>query len=559
MMTNPLFSVIVPIWHPDPGQLREAIQSVIGQGETSWQLILVLDGSQADVIEAIVDEFENRSSQIRVHRRTQQGGIVAATNDGLSLATGEFVTFLDNDDVLASHALRTFRHAVEASEDVDVVYSDEDKLNRDGRRVDPFHKPAWSPERLRGQMYLGHLCAYRRSLVEEVGNLRPGFDGAQDHDLALRVTERARRVTHVPQVLYHWRQSSTSTAADPANKDWAFEAGVRAVQSQLDRLGIPALAQRDHARVGVVSISPSFRHFPLVSIIMLTGGTRRIVRGEDLVLPTNAIESLIQNSTYPNFEILVVVDRTSTPELVEDIRQAGQGRVRVVQDTRPFSFSDSNNLGASHAAGDHLIFLNDDTEVITPDWIERMVLWSSLEGVGAVGCCLEYPDGRIQHAGVFSRLGGPSHRYHGYHSTIGGSFNALGLTMNCSIVTAACLTIRREVFDEIGGFCTHLPLNFNDVDLCLKLINAGYRNVLDNRTRLVHLETSSRPKGIEAWEHEFILQRWNTLLHEDPWDNPNLVGVAVEEIPPPAALTARKELSGGASYPNRSWPDFVQS
>lgn len=562
MNATATFSIIVPVWHPDPAQLQESIDSVLAQTDPSWQLILVADGPQLAAVQAILGAAatpgHNGKGDVQVHYRATQGGIVAASNDAIAAATGEFVAFLDNDDVLASHALEAFSTVLEDHDDVDVMYSDEDKYDLGGRRVDPFHKPAWSPERLRSQMYLGHLCAYRRSLVNEVGCLRPEYDGAQDHDLALRVTELARRIVHVPQVLYHWRMGETSTALDPANKDWAFEAGVRAVQSHLDRCAIPARARRDRSLVGVVAVEPQLRQFPKVSIIMLTGGTSRVVRGEDLVMATNAIASVVAHSTYPNYEILVVIDHKSTDELAAELVDVGRGRVRVVQDTRPFSFSDSNNLGVSHADGDYLVFLNDDTEVITANWIERLVLSCSLSGVGAVGCCLEYPDGRVQHAGVVGRFGGPSHRHAGLDAASAGPFGVLGQTVNALAVTAACIGMRREVFDQVGGFCSGLPLNFNDVDLCLKLINAGYRNVLDNRTRLVHLETSTRPVGSDTWESDFLRRRWETLLWADPWDNPNLEGAGVEDLAPPTALTAYRELVGAAHFAPRVWPDLSQ-
>lgn len=548
---RPFISIVVPVYRPDPDHLQAAISSVVDQSDSDWQLVLVADGPQPADVDAVLDA--SADDRITVARRKEQGGIVDASNDGIGLSTGEFVTFLDNDDTLSPRAVAACRFAVEQHDDVDVIYTDEDKLDIRGRRVDPFHKPSWSPERLRTQMYTGHLGVYRRSLVEQVGRMRAAFNGSQDHDLALRVTEIARRITHIPQVLYHWRQSATSTALDPSAKDWAFEAGVRAVQDHLDRSGVPATAVRDGARVGVIAVNPRLTEFPLVSVIVLTGGRRRTSRGADFVLVENAIRSVVEDSTYPNYEIVVVLDRTSTDQLAERLLELGKGRVRIVRDHQPFSFSGANNLGVSHAFGDHLIFLNDDTEIVTPDWMERFVLWMSLDGVGAVGCCLEYPDGRVQHAGVFSRNGEPSHRYAGFHGTAPGAFGVLGLTINCLAVTGACLGVMRERFDAVGGFSTVFPLNFNDVDLCLKLVDRGWRTVLDNRTRIVHFETSSRPKVVESWEHLSMLERWSGLLHDDPWDNVNLRGYGVEETPAPPQLTELRERSGWAPAP-RSWP-----
>jgi len=548
---TPFVSIIVPVYKPQPSHLDEAISSVVEQDDPDWQLILVADGPQPSDVDEILDACND--DRIVVVRRKQQGGIVDASNDGIARATGIFLTFLDNDDTLSPRAIGACRFTVDQHDDVDVVYTDEDKLDPNGRRVDPFHKPGWSPERLRTQMYIGHLSVYRRSLVEQVGRLRAEFNGSQDHDLALRVTEIARRVSHIPQVLYHWRQSETSTALNPSAKDWAFEAGVRAVQDHLDRTGLEAVAARDVDRVGVIAVNPQPSEFPLVSIIVLTGGHRRTSNGADFVLVENAIASVVRDSSYPNYEIVVVLDRNSTDELAERLLSLGAGRVRIVRDTKPFSFSGANNLAVSHAFGEHLIFLNDDTEVITPDWVERLVLWMSMDGVGAVGCCLEYPDGRIQHAGVFSRNGEPSHRYAGFDAASPGAFGVLALTSNCLAVTGACIGVKREKFNAVGGFSTIFPLNFNDVDLCLKLVQMGWRNVLDCRTRLVHFETSSRPDLVESWEHLTMLDRWSVLLHDDPWDNVNLLGYGVEETPGPSALTELRERSGWAPLP-RSWP-----
>lgn len=562
---QPMFSIVVPVWNPVLVEFEEMLDSVFAQDDGDWQLVLAADGPQRADVSALLDGVSARGQEGRtgaksrvlvIHRETQ-GGIVAATNDALAAATGEFVVFADNDDMLAHNAISSFRQAVLANDDVDVVYSDEDKIDVNGRRKDPFFKPAWSPDRLRSQMYLGHLCAFRRTLVAEVGSLREEYNGSQDYDLALRVTEQARRITHVPQILYHWRQSANSTALDPSNKDWAFEAGVRAVQSQLDRLEIPAVAIRDAERVGVHDISPRLLDFPLVSIIILTGGSSRVVRGETVVMVTNAIESIVSKSTYPNYEILVVIDAKSDDTLRKELLELAPLHVRVIQDQRPFSFSASNNFGATYAYGDHLIFLNDDTEVLTPDWIERLVLFSSLPGAGAVGCQLLFPNGTIQHAGVFAQFGEVGHRFYGFAADTDPAFHSLGLTMNSLCVTAACLAIHRDAFQEVGGFCVELPLNFNDVDLCMKLANAGYRNVLDNRTVLEHLETSSRPAGVEGWEVEHMVSRWEGYLHNDPWHSPHTVGGAGETVPAPVSLALRKDVTGTAPAA-RSWPDLHQ-
>ena len=543
-------SIVVPVYRPDPVVFREAIESVLAQTDPDWELLLVADGPQPDHTDEILNALSDQ--RIRVERLESQQGIIAATNAGISASTGEFVSFLDNDDVLHVDAVAAVRAAYADAEAVDVVYTDEDKLDLEGRRIDPFHKPAWSPERLRAQMYIGHFAAYRRALVDELGGMRPGYDGAQDHDLALRVTERARRVAHVPRVLYHWRQGAESTALDPAAKTWAFEAGVRAVQDHLERVGLEAVAALEPSRM-IITVDPALTSTPMVSVIILTGGFERTVAGETFVLVERAIRSIVGRTTYSDYEIVVVFDRNSTDELVERVVALGDGRVRVVRDDQPFSFSGANNLGVSQAMGERLVFLNDDTEIVTPDWLERMVLWMDQPDVGAVGCLLEYPDGRIQQAGVFSRRGEPFHRSCGLAAATHGYFNANLITLNSLAVTGACLGVRRDRYEAVGGYSTAFPMNFNDVDLCLKLVAKGWRTVLDNRLRVVHYETSSRPVRVDEWEVRLMEERWMSILSNDPWDNPNLDAYRVDEIPPPPALTRLRELNGWR-WPTRVWP-----
>ena len=559
-------SILVPVYRPDPRHFEEAIRSVLAQTDVDWQLVLAADGPQPPEVEAIL--AVQNDPRIVVERCLIQGGISAATNAALGKATGAFVTFLDNDDVLAPRAVQAVAEALALSEEIDVVYSDEDKLDLQGNRVDPFHKPAWSPERLRGQMYLGHLSVYRRTLVDAVGGLRTEFNGAQDHDLALRVTEQARRVAHLPEVLYHWRQSPTSTALDPGAKTWAFDAGTRAIADHLTRVGIPATAVADGRYPGVTAVNPALLTQPRVSIVVLTGGTSRLVHGETKVLVENAVRSIVKTSTYHNYEIVVVLDRDSTDKLAKRVTEAGidrsgTERVRVVRDRRPFNFAGANNLGVDHAEGSHLIFLNDDTQVITPDWIERLVLLSSLPGVGLVGCCLEYPDGRIQHAGIVSRPNGPSHRWAGFSVAHPGTFSSLALTVNMIGATGACIATKRNRFEAVGGFNVDFPLNFNDVDLCFKFVSLGYRNVVDNRTRLFHFETSSRPNQVESHEVHRLFDRWRDLIGNDPWDNPNLLGSGVEDTPASPALTRLREITGSCrdlpAWQPRVWPPLHRS
>ncbi len=550
-MTPPIFSVIMPVWHPDPGQLQEAVDSVYNQTTGDWELLAVCDGPQPDEVMQVLASDDPRIITIE---RSDQGGIVAASAAGLAAATGEFIALLDNDDVLALDVLGACAWELTRWDDVDVMYTDEDKLDLDGNRRRSYLKPGWSPERLRSNMYIGHLGMYRRSLVEQVGGFRPGFDGSQDHDLALRVTEQARRVVHVPRIGYHWRESATSTALDPTSKDWAFDAGVRAVQSHLDRCSIPATAKRRENMPGTISIDPVPGHdFGMVSIVIPTSGGAKFIDGRHVPLIENALTSIRDRSSYQNYEVVAVLDQRGTQEIADRIEAIDPTRVRVVQDTRPFSFSAACNLGAMRSTGSTLLFLNDDTEVLTSDWLERLAMHSQMDSVGAVGARLEYPDGRIQHGGVVLRDGGAAHKYMGVANEEPGYYGELRMVHNTAAVTGACLAVQRALFEAVGGFTLDLPLSFNDIDLCLKLLRRGFRTVFDAETRLMHYESVSRNPEVLHWEADTIRTRWWSILNHDPYDNPLRSKTAASSYSPPDAMLQLRELRM-EPFHGRSWP-----
>ncbi len=537
-MAEPLFSLIVPVYKPVIAELRECIESVLAQSYTRWQLCLALDGPQPPEVAACIESYHDE--RLTMFRRPENGGIAAASQDALDTAVGDFIGLLDNDDTLAPWALERMAQEIAAHDDVDFLYSDEDKLDENGRRVDHFPKPGWAPERLRSHMYTGHFTVYRTEVARRVGGFRPGYDGSQDHDLALRVGEVARRVVHIPEVLYHWRMSINSAAASPDAKPWAYEAGLRAIQSHLDRVGIDAEASRIDGYPGYLKYEPRSAPDTTVSIVIVTGGHHRVIRGRSERLVDHAIRSIVERSTFADFEIVVVLDRHSDASLGDELAAIDE-RVRIVQDRSDFNYSSANNLGASWARNELLLFLNDDTEVITENWLERLAMFALLKGVGAVGCRLDFEDGRIQHAGVLGRTV-PQHRargaMHPYYGLIGG---LQVTTHNVSIVTGACLMVRRDHFFDVGGFAEDLPLSYNDVDLCYRLLHAGYRNVLDMHTRLFHFESSSRQPAIHAGELETLTARWGRYLRADVWDNPAFDHATSEERPPPASLTMLKE------------------
>lgn len=552
---GPLFTVLTPVFHPEPDHFREMVDSVRRQSEPAWELILVFDGPHPHELVAIAESTGD--ARVRTVFREENGGISRASNDGLAVARGTFVALLDHDDTLASFALSSCREAIEQWPDADVLYSDEDKLSPEGRRTGPFVKPQFSPDWLRCHMYLNHLGVYRRELVEDVGGFRPEFDGAQDHDLALRTTERARRVVHIPRVLYHWRQVDTSTAADPESKSWAYDAGVRVVQSALERQRVPATAKRRPGYMGIVDLEPTLRETPLVSVVIPTAGGCRSIIGERMRLIDRCLASIRDHTTYPSIEVVVVVDSTAPSGLEDELRHVGVDNLTFVRNTRPFNFSEACNLGRDHASGAYLVFLNDDTEVRTPGWIERLVLFAGLDGVGAVGVKLVYSDGRMQHIGLVSR-DGMGHRSVGVPGDDVGPYGSYTVQTNVLSVTGACLAVRTDRFDLVGGFTSIFPLAFNDLDLCMKLYRAGFRTVLEPQVTLVHHESSSRDPEVTDDEMDLLFERWRHLLEDDPYDNPHLRYEeydGVEQEQPPAYVLQLREMLGlDAALAPRVWP-----
>ena len=377
-MRQPRFSIVTPVYETPADVLRAMLESVRRQSFADWELCIVDDGSAQPLLRTMLDEAQDEDPRIRVRRREENGGIVAASNDALEMARGEFIALLDHDDALHPDALAHVHEAILATPEADYVYTDEDKIDRAGHHSGPFFKPDWSPERMRTQMYTCHLSVLRRSLVEEVGGFAADFEGSQDWDLVLKVTERARAVLHVPRVLYHWRMLETSAAGGgEAAKPWAFEAGKRAIQAHCDRIGLPARAERDETDAGVYHLEPALRDQPLVSIVIPTRGKVREIHYQPVVLVSHCVRSIVEKSTYENYEIVCVADDSTPRDVLDELRATAGDRLRLVHYERPFSFSAKINIGAVRSEGEHLLLLNDDIEVVTPNWIERMVMYSS--------------------------------------------------------------------------------------------------------------------------------------------------------------------------------------
>lgn len=553
MDPQPRFSVLTPVYETPARVLWEMLESVRAQSFGSWELCLVDDSSASPHVGETLDRAAGEEPRIRVRRREENGGIVAASNDALAMARGEFVALLDHDDELHPDALAHVHEAILAQPEADYVYTDEDKIDAAGRHSGPFFKPDWSPERMRTQMYSCHLSVFRRALVEEVGGFDPELEGSQDWDLVLKVGERAQAVLHVPRVLYHWRALDTSAAGGGEEaKPWAFEAGRRAVQAHCERVGLPATVARDEEHAGVYHLEPNLPRRPPVSIVIPTAGQSREIRFEHKVLVTHCVRSIVESSTYDNYEIVPVLDESTDRAVVDELREIAGDRLRPVEFEGPFNFSAKVNSGAVRSEGEHLLLLNDDMEVATPNWIERMAMYSGSPEVGAVGGRLLWEDGRLQHVVVRFTDGLPGHLYRGFSGEFKGYANDVLIAQNCLAVTGACLMTRREVFEEVGGLTPTFPVNYNDIDYCLKLRATGRRVVYDPDVVMYHFESSSRSDEVEEWEEEQLLDRWLPLTATDPYANPNMRHGAPRLLAPFLWMSRRRPRLPRRWRPGRS-------
>jgi len=523
---KPLISVLMPVYNTPERLLREAIESVRAQIYENWELCIADDCSTKPHVRSILNEYAKRDPRIKVVLRDKNGHISRASNSALEIVTGEWVAMLDHDDILRPHALAEIVLEVDRHPDAELIYSDEDKIDLEGRRYDPCFKPDFSRELFRSQNYLNHLTAHRAENIRAVGGWRPGFEGSQDYDLNLRVIERIapERIRHIPKVLYHWRAVEGSTALDGSQKNYAYLAGLRALEEHVERMGIPARAEE-------APDAPCYRlRFfvpepqPLVSLIVPTRDKVELLR--------RCVESIREKTTYRNYEILVVDNGSVEEETLAYFSELKEAKnVRVLRYDKPFNYSAINNFAVGKAKGSIIGLVNNDIEVISPDWLTEMVSWAVQPDVGCVGAKLYYGNDTIQHGGVIVGLGGVanhSHKHFPRHHP--GYFCRLKVLQNLSAVTAACLLIRKSLFKEVGGLNeVDLTVAFNDVDLCLKVREAGYSNVWTPYAELYHLESGSRgvedaPEKMARFHSEiaYMQRRWKKIIERDPFYSPNL-------------------------------------
>ena len=510
----PQFSIVTPVFNPPVWAFEECISSVLSQEFEDWEWCLCDDSSTNPEISRRLSELQQSDPRIHLILRDANGGIVAASNDALSMASGEYVVLLDHDDSLSFEALKVVNELLTFCPDTDYVYSDEDKVDSDGNHFDVFHKPAWAPERLLGQNYCCHLSVIRRSLVTEVGGFREGFDGSQDYDLILRIVELAKSIRHIPEVLYHWRVVEGSTALDQFAKPYAFEAARRAVDEHLKRRNIEAeVLTTIH---GFQKIVRKLHNFPMVSIIIPSGAFSQEVWGSNRLLLNSAITSIIEKSSYPNFEIIVVLDTNKfrdDPTLQSTLQHE---RVVVVDYDKPFDFSDKCNVGAVVAQGDIVLFLNDDMEVISSDWLETLVGHLLDPNVGMVGARLLFENETIQSAG---HTNDPSPHSFGLGQSKDdpGMFGNLAIAQERSGLTGACFALSRDLYMQVGGMSRVYPHCFNDVDLCYKVLETGKTLIWTPFADLYHFESLSRDPTPRPKEIELLYGRWSRHFGEDKY------------------------------------------
>lgn len=519
---RPLVSIIMPAFNTQQKYLRAAISSVQQQVYPNWELCIADDNSTEPHVREILAEYQAEDDRIKVSYRNKNGHISACSNSALSLATGEFVALLDHDDLLTPDALYEVVVLLNQHQDADMIYSDEDKIQENGYLISPFFKPDWSPDTFLSRMYTSHLGVYRRSVIDAIGGFREGFEGAQDYDLVLRFTEKTQNIFHIPKVLYHWRIHPASTAAKTSAKDYATEAAKMAIEEALVR-------RREPGRVIPVSgghhiVRYAIKPRDLVTIIIPTRDL-----GDTLAV---CLESIFKKTEYTNYEVLVVDNGSTEPRALEVIKfwsECEPNRFRSFVLDIPFNYSRINNYAAKEAHGKYLLFLNNDTEVLTSDWIDAMVEQAQRPSIGAVGAKLLYPDNTIQHAGVICVGDVAGHGHKNFSRKAHGYFNQLQTVNNYSAVTAACLMCRASAFAEVNGFEEDLQVAFNDVDLCFKFLENGLYNVYLPHVELYHYESKSRgyettPEKRKRFNQEICYMRtkWLDVVTKDRFYNPNL-------------------------------------
>ena len=529
---RPKISIITPVWNTNEEFLRLAIESVRTQVYDNWELCIVDGGSTLPYISKILKKYSDADERIRITTLTDNFGISGNSNYALASATGEFVGFLDHDDVLAPHALYSIVTVLNNQPDLSLVYTDEDKIDEKGKRSNPFFKPDWSPDYFLSVNYICHFTLIRKSILTEIGGFRREYDGAQDYDLFLRAIEMIKPtdIGHIPQILYHWRTHSGSTACSYDAKPYAIQAGKNAISAALKRRGVTGEVT-DGLPYGLYRVKYHISGNPKISIIIPSKDKMSILK--------YCIESIRRKTTYQNYEIIIIDNSSTEPETFSYYQSLKKDpKMKIFSYHKPFNYSAINNFGVSNIETEFIVFLNNDTEVISEDWLSAMLEHAQRTEVGAVGAKLVFPNNTIQHAGVIIGINNTAgHSHKGYLSDNVGYFGRISLIGNFSAVSGACMMLRRDVFNQVGGFNELLTVAYNDVDLCLKIRQKGYLIVYTPYAELYHYESLSRgaennPEKLSrsVEEIKYLKEQWKTVFERgDPYYNPNLT-LAIENF-----------------------------
>ncbi len=523
---RPKISIVLPVYNPPEHFFRAAINSVINQVYTNWELCISDDVSPNENIRTIIKEYAAKDERIKYVFRTENGHISANSNSAIEIATGDYIGLLDHDDLLAPEALYENVLALNKDKTLDFIYSDEDKINEKGNHFDPHFKPDFCKYNLLTRNYICHFSVIKATLVKQVKGFRVGYEGSQDFDLFLRCTELAKKIHHIPKVLYHWRVHSESTALNMDTKPYATNAALKALTDTLQRNKIDGKVDVNPNLAGFYKINYAINENPKISIL---------IPSKNLTAITDVcISSIFKLTDYPNFEVVLINNNSDEPDFFEMAKKWEKeepNRFKCVHDNGDFNFSRLINFGAKNASGSILLLLNNDTEVIDKNWLKKMLEYAQLENVGAVGVKLLYPNNTIQHAGVIIGLQGiAGHTFVGKEKDETGYFNYLKSVNNFCAVTAACLMVKKSDFDTVNGFEEELAIEFNDVDFCLKLAERNLNNLYLPDVELYHYESISRGhphKTKESYERHlrenaYFKNKWQKYIDNDPCYNPNL-------------------------------------
>ncbi|MCI5858464.1 MAG: glycosyltransferase family 2 protein [Blautia sp.] len=520
---NPVvISVLVPAYRTPEVFLKQMMESVLFQTYPYLELCIADGSGTDDSVENVVKEYQKKDPRVRYRRLEKNEGIAGNTNAAIEMASGDYLALFDHDDLLSPNALFEVASAIE-KEKADVIYTDEDKVTSDLKEhFQPHFKPDFNPDLLCANNYICHLFVVKRSLALKLGGQDPAYDGAQDYDFIFRCTENAEKIVHVAKILYHWRVHQASTADNPSSKLYAFDAGKRAIEAHLARIG--AKAEVSHTKdLGFYRVKYQLQGNPMVSIVIPNKDEKETLK--------KCLESIWKKTSYPNYEIILVENNSTTQEIRDYYKELdGKKRVRVVYWDKEFNYSAINNFGISYAKGEYILCLNNDITVISPDWLEELLANCQRPEVGIVGARLYYPDNTIQHAGIVLGMGGcAGSLFVGLARSRGGYLHKAALQQDLSAVTAACFMVKKEVFEKVGGFEEKLAVAFNDVDFCLKVRHAGYLVVYDPYAELYHHESKTRGyENTEAKkrrfqeEIEYMRCHWMPDILRDPYYNENL-------------------------------------